>query len=158
MNNSLALSSIKVNLRKFPGGFAPNIVFEGKVCQRIGPLFPEEGVGPKFAQLYVHDPETEHTIRIKNMNLPESMSEKEVKVMEGVLLKLQQMLKNDNPFVKDLLHICEIPEDQLADGKLVISCKERPKGTHERQYNVQQSLSEVSVLTNSMPDDMVIHK
>ena len=66
------------------------------------------------------------------------------------------MLKNVNPFVKDLLHIFEIPEHDLSDGKLVISCKERPAGTHERQYNVQQSFSEVSVLTNSLPGDMVI--
>ena len=39
---------------------------------------------------------------------------------------------------------------------MVISCKERPKDAHERKYNLQQSFSEVSVLTNSMPGDMVI--
>ena len=38
------------------------------------------------------------------------------------------------------------------------SCKERPTGSHSRKYNIQQSLSEVSVLTNSMPGDMVLHK
>ena len=68
------------------------------------------------------------------------------------------MLKEVNPFVKDLLHIGEIPDQDLSEGKLIISCKERPKGTHERQYNVQQALYEVSVLTNSMPGDMILHK
>jgi hypothetical protein len=68
------------------------------------------------------------------------------------------MLKDINPYVKDILHICEIPDQKLSVGKLIISCKERPKGSHERQYNLQQSLSEVSVLTNSVPGDMVLHK
>ena len=40
----------------------------------------------------------------------------------------------------------------------MISCKERPKGTHERTYNQQTSLSEVSVLTNSQPGDIVVRK
>ena len=51
-NNALALSSVKVNIKKFTGGFAPCVVFEGKVHQKIGPLLPEDGEQPKFAQLY----------------------------------------------------------------------------------------------------------
>ena len=158
LNNALALSSLIVNVKKFSGGFAPSVIFEGKVCQKIGPILPEDGEQPKFAQLYVHDPATEHTTRIKNMSLPDSMSKHEVEIITNMLLKLQQMLKDVNPFVKDLLHICEIPEDELSNGKLVISCKERPTGSHERKYNVQQNLSEVSVLTNSLPGDMVLRK
>ena len=42
-NNALALSSVKVNIKKFTGGFAPCVVFEGKVHQKIGPLLPEDG-------------------------------------------------------------------------------------------------------------------
>ena len=137
LNNALALSSVKVNIKKFTGGFAPCVVFEGKVHQKIGPLLPEDGEQPKFAPLYVHDPSTEHTTRIKNMSLPDSMNRKEVETMSNMLLKLQQMLKDVNPFVKDLLHICEIPEEELSNGRLVISCKERPTGSHERQYNAQ---------------------
>ena len=92
------------------------------------------------------------------MNLPKSLNKNEIDIMEKILLKLQDMLKEVNPFVKDIMHICEIDEDKLTDGKLVISCKERPTGAHERRYNVQQSLSEVSVLTNCMPGDMIIRK
>ena len=157
-NNALALSSLAVNIKKFSGGFAPCVVFEGKVSQRIGPLFPEEGEEPKFAQLDVHDPGTEHTTRIQNINLPNTMTKKEIQTSTHLLLKLQELLKEVNSFVKDLLHICEIQDDELALGKLVISCKDRPEGSHARQYNAQQSLSEVSVLTNSMPGDMVLRK
>ena len=115
LNNALALSSVQVKVRNFSGGFVPCVVFEGKVCQKIDPLLPEEGDDPRFAQLYVVDPATEHTIRIRNMNLPDSMTEREIHLMEDLLKKLQEMLKNVNPFVKDLLHICKIPEDQLSD-------------------------------------------
>ena len=69
-------------------------------------------------------------------------------------------MKEVNPFVKDLLHICEIPDSDLTDGKLIISCKkeDRPKNTHERRYNIQQSFNEVSILTNSVPGDLVLRK
>ena len=158
LNNALTLSSIQVRTKKFNSAFVPNVIFEGKVCQWIGPIIPDAGDEPKFAQLYVHDPATEHTRRVKNMNLPISMTNKEVSIISGIMVRLQQMLKETNPFVKDIMHICEIPDQELLEGKLIISCQERPKGTHERKYNVQQSLSEVSVLTNSMPGDMVLHK
>ena len=86
------------------------------------------------------------------------MTKKEIEIITKILLRLQELLKEVNPFVKDLLHICEIPDEELTEGKLVISCKERPEGSHARKYNVQQSLSEVSVLTNSMPGDMILRK
>ena len=56
------------------------------------------------------------------------------------------------------MHICEISDDEIKKGKLGISVKERPKDSHERQYNTQSSLSEVSILTNSEPGDLVLRK
>jgi hypothetical protein len=58
-NNALALSSIIVNERKFSNGYNPSVIFEGKVSQLYGPLFPEDGESPRFAQLYVHDSSTQ---------------------------------------------------------------------------------------------------
>ena len=72
--------------------------------------------------------------------------------------KLQDLMIEVNPFVKDFLHICEIPDEEIKEGKLVISCKARTSGKHERRYNEQQSLSEVSVLTNSEKGDLVLRK
>ena len=105
LNNALTLSSLQVRTKTFDSGFAPNIIFEGKVCQWIGPMLPEEGKEPKFAQLYVHDPATEHTQRVKNMSLPKAMNNKEIDIITDIMIKLQQMLKEINPFVKDVLHI-----------------------------------------------------
>ena len=74
--------------------------------------------------------------------------------------KLQAIVKEVNPYVKDFLHICEIPDEDLMDGKIVISCRkeDRPKDSHERRYNEQQCLSEVSILTNSVSGDLVMRK
>ena len=156
-NNALALSSVKVVHRKFANGFAPNVVFEGKVSQMYGPLQAEEGEVPRFAQLYVHDPATQQVARYKNMHLPTNLTKKQTLTISHILKDLQELLIDVNPFVKDYIHVCEIPDEDIIEGKLVISCK-APKDAHERRYNLQQSFSEVSVLTNSEPNDIVLRK
>ena len=159
-NNALALSSIRVNERKFSNGYNPSVIFEGKVCQMYGPLLPGSGEEPRFAQLYIHDPATENTLRVRNMCLPTSLSKKQIEIITKTLEKLQSLMKTVNPFVKDFIHICEIPDKELKNGKIVISCKkeDRPRAAHKRRYNLQQSLSEVSILTNSVPSDLVLRK
>ena len=159
-NNALALSSIVVNERKFANGFNPSVIFEGKVTQLYGPLLPENGEEPKFAQLYVHDPSTEHTMRVQNMSLPTTLSKRHVQIITETIKKLQILLREINPFVKDFLHICEIPDEDLKYGKIVLTCNKSdlPKDAHERRYNPQTSLSEVSILTNSVPGDLVMRK
>jgi hypothetical protein len=159
-NNALALSSIQVNEKRFANGYCPSVIFEGKVTQYCGPMLPDEGQEPRFAQLYIHDPATEHTSRFNNMSLPSNLSKAQTTIIQNSLQKLQEILKTINPFVKDLLHVCEIPDDELRDGTIIISCKkeDRPKDSHDRRYNLQQTLSEVSVLTNSVPGDLVMRK
>ena len=156
--NALSLSSIKVNERKFSGGFIPNVIFEGKVMQISGPLKAEEGEKPVFSQLYVHDPQLELSQRIDNMHLPTNLSGQEIKIIRKIMKSLQDLLKKVNPYIKDFIHICEIPEEDLAQGKLVISAEARPAGQHERRYNKQDCLTEVSILTNSHPHDLVLRK
>ena len=121
-------------------------------------MIAEQDEIPRFSQLYVHDPATENTLRISNMNLLSSLTKKQIETVKNIMPKLQNLMKEVNPYVKDFMHICEIPDEQLKEGKLVISCKERPKGAHERTYNKQTSLSEVSILTNSEPGDIVLRK
>ena len=157
-NNALALSSLQVTNRMFPDGYNPSVVFEGKVSQRCGPLIVEDGEQPRFAQIYICDPATQHSIRMENMYVPKSLTEKQIKCMSGVLKKLQALLMEINPYIKDFLQICEIPDDEIAEGKLVISCKARPDGEHARRYNAQQSLTEVSILTNCESGDLVFRK
>ena len=157
-NNALALASLKKVERRFTGSYNPSVIFEGKVTILCGPLMAEPHEQPRFAQLYIHDPSTQHTVRVKNMNLPSSLSKKQRESITQTMKKLQDLMMEINPYVKDFIHVCEIPEDEIKEGKLVISCKARPEAEHERRYNEQLNLSEVSVLTNSQPGDLVLRK
>ena len=96
---------------------------------------PESGEDPKFSQLYVKDPALETAHRQQNMSLPGSMSPKDRNTIYTILEQLQELMKEINPFVKDFRMICEIPEEELLDGQLVISAKAKPTEAHERQYN-----------------------
>ena len=155
-NNAVCLTSIKVNMRHFKKGFNPSIIFEGKATQLAGPLKAADGEQPCFAQLYVHDPVLESSLRFKNMVIPANMSHAQKRVIENILTKIQKLLHNLNPFVQDFKQVIEIPIEEFGHGKIVISAKARPTGEHKRRYNTQINLQEVSILTNSMPHDLVL--
>ena len=54
--------------------------------------------------------------------------------------------------------IIELPDEDVLDGKLVISESAKPANEHERRYNVPTGFNEVSVLTNETRYSIVIHK
>ena len=115
------------------------MVYEGKVNYLVGPLEAADGERPCFAQLYVHDPSLETGLRLSGMTIPAGTSERQKKILQQVLVKVQDDLHKFNPFVRDFKQIAEIDEDELGQGKIVISAKARPTGEHERQYNQQVS-------------------
>ena len=137
INNAVCLTSIKGKQRTFGGGFAPNVVYEGKVTYLVGPLQAAEGEKPCFAQLYVHDPSLETGLRLSGMTIPAGTSGRQRKILQQVLVKVQNELHQFNPFVRDFKQIVDIPETELGEAKIVISAKARPNGEHERRYNEQ---------------------
>ena len=141
-NNGLCFSSIKVKEKRF-NRFTPSIILQGKLYHLMGPLQAAEGETPVFAQLYVHDPALETTQRLANMHLPSNLTRAEREVAPVILLELQEWLKTNNPFAKSFIQVVEYPEEQMADGRLVISAKRRPAGEHARRYNQQTSFGEV---------------
>ena len=157
LNNAVCLTSIKVKTKDFGKGYSPNIIFEGKVTQLAGPLKASDGDRPYFAQLYLHDPLLESTQRFKNMTIPANMTKSQKKILEHLLQKIQSILHKHNPFVKDFKQVLDIPSDDLLLGKIVITAKARPIGEHQRRYNEQLKLQEVSILKNSEPHDLVLH-
>ena len=158
INNAVCLSSLKVQTRHFDRGFNPNIIFEGKVQQFVGPIQAAEGEQPRFAQIYVHDPKLESSIRFQNMSIPENISTKQKEILKDVLQVVQKALHKHNPFIRDLKQIKDIPTEELEEGKLIISAKNRPVGEHERRYNAQTNLQEISILRNSEPHDIVLQQ
>ena len=159
LNNSLCLTSIQVKTRDFANSrFCPSIIFQGRATQRAGPLIAAEGDTPCFAQLLIHDPSLQSSIRFQNMTIPANMSSVQKKMIKEILEELQLELQKHNPFVQDFMQVIEIPPENLEHGKIVISAKNRPLGEHARRYNEQLNLKEVSILTNSEPHDLVLYQ
>ena len=132
------------------------VVFEGRVQHRVGPLKAEEGEIPRFVQLYVHDTSLETAQRFKNMYIPANVSHTHKQQLGEILTTVKEALHANNPFIKDFKQIIEIGEEQLPQGKIIISAKSRPTGEHARRYNEQLNLQEVSILTCSEPHDLVL--
>ena len=157
INNALALSSIQVKLKRF-NGFTPAVIFQGKVVHATGSLIPKEGESPKFSQLYLCDPILEKSQRFANIVLPERTSSKDKNDLKKLIPILQEEIRKVNPYVMDLMMIMEIPDKDLANGKIIMSAKAKPKEEHARRYNLPTSLQEVSILTDSQPNDLVLRK
>ena len=121
-------------------GFQPTVVFQGRLQHRVGPLQADEGEIPRFVQLYVHDSSLETSQRFKNMYIPTNMSQPQRNKLERILNTVQEALHTNNPFIKDFKQIMEIGEEQLPEGKIVISAKSRPSGEHAHRYNEQLNL------------------
>ena len=65
-------------------------------------------------------------------------------MLSGILETVQNELHDHNLFIQDFLQIKDIPEEDIGQGKIVISAKKRPAAEHERRYNEQHNLQEVS--------------
>ena len=151
INNALAMAIIKVHYKKQPqGNYKPQVIIQGKAYYYIGPLEVEEGQAPKFASLYVHDPALEGVARKNNLYLPKYTSPTERHTVEGLLLELQEELREHNPYIRDFLQICQIPEDEIQEAAFVISEKQKPQNAGSRTYT-SHHLTEVSVM---MPEEV----
>ena len=156
LNNSCCLSSLKANEWQFR--YAPTVIFQGQVHQFAGPLQARDGETPIFAQLYVLDPSLEFTTRFANLSVPQNIMVQERGELGEILFEVQELLKRDNPYIKDYRQIIKIPDEELATGRLVISASARPTGEHEHRYNSPVCLEEVSVLSNNGRHNLVITK
>ena len=156
INNAVCLSSVSVHERTFTN-FNPSVIFQGRVVQRMGPLQAEPGTRPCFAQLYVLDSSLETTTRFMNMTIPADTPQNTKNILKKLLQNVQQVMHDNNPFIKDFKQILEIPEEELHGGKVVISAGARPQQGHARVYNAQVNLAELSIVTNEQRHDVLLN-
>ena len=89
-NSLLACTSFGANVNdEFQGRGVSNFSIHGQIYHLIGPLLPEEGQVPRFAQLYIYD--TEHEIR-NRLSLMQNLD-------VTILQNLQNMLNMVNPYI-----------------------------------------------------------
>ena len=111
---------MKVKYKKQPqGSYKPQVMIQGKAYYYIGPLEVGEGETPKFASLYVHDPTMEGAQRANSLYLPRGASENERRICESILQDPQRELREHNPYIRDFLKICKIPEEQIRAASFV---------------------------------------
>ena len=156
INNGVCLSSLRVSERRFHG-FAPTVIFQGRAQHRVGSISAAEGEIPRFAQLYVYDSALESSQRFENMMISNDMSNAQKILLKEALQTAQDVIHEHNPFVQDFKQILEMPEEELAQGKIVITAK-TPIHEHPRRYNAPSNLQEVSILMNPGKHDLVLQK
>ena len=156
LNNAVCLSSLQIRERD-PGGFNPSVVFQGRHHLRTGALLPAAGEQPVYAQLYVFDAALESTQRFQNMRIPNSTSNAQKAVLKQILQIVQGVIHENNPYVKDFKQVMEMPDEEIGEGKIVISAK-GPSNEHSRRYNAPTNLNEVCILMNPGKHDLVLQK
>ena len=83
----------------------------------------------------VLDPRLEFTTRFANLSVPQNIMVQERGELGKILFEVQELLKRDNPYIKDYRQIIKILDEDMATGRLVISASARPTGKHEHRYN-----------------------
>ena len=137
VNNATSLSSFVVNERRQESGTS-SVVMQGKLTQLIGSLQPPEGSRPMFSQLYTVDPETEASSREGCFYLPDSLSRPQKAALTALMWKVVAVLRRDNALVSDFTMACEsFEQQQVKEGRVVISTRAKPADAHERTYNLQ---------------------
>ena len=77
-------------------------------------------------------------------------SRKERVISEETLIQLQGKLRQNNPYIRDFLQICPIPDEAIDVVSFVITGKQKPLSAGPRTYT-KRHLTEVSVI---MPEQV----
>ena len=146
-NNSLALATWGCDSLDFKTW--PNFKFQGKCYHAIGALKPEKGQPRKFAQWYIHDESISAEMEANGRIMDQYGS---VDLSKETMLKLQNMLHEVNPYIKDFQTISEIPEELIKDIQFILKREGKPTDQHVRKYNLP-TCEEVALITlNDKPD------
>lgn len=161
LNNALALASQVVeetNMTQDQHTWMTNVVIKRKLFHKMPySLMPAEGQTPRFAQIYVYDPEqdegAEVHIRLGHMTLQSSTTIATKRKLLLLLTKLQQWLRKCNPYVRDFIQVCEIPTEEVEKMQLMISPTIQRGHDHSGVYNPPTGLKEVQVLMEDSPTE-----
>ena len=119
------------------GGWMPTFRVQGQVQHLHGSLLPLPNEQAKFLQIYFvgdYQAQAEQRCAISSND----------KTKLDLILKLQEMLHQCNPYVKDFKYVLE-HENLGTDYKVVIDSKQKPSGSHRGRYN-EPACNEVAVI------------
>ncbi|KAI5429927.1 hypothetical protein KIW84_034492 [Lathyrus oleraceus] len=111
---------------------------QGAFYHNIGGFYPNEGVRPRFLQLYIYDTDNElHNRMQENPQLHQNVDH-----------KLQKMLHQFNPFVIRFKQLSILPN--ISECSLIL--KERPSNHH--QYNLPTAEQLAAIIVGCDADSM----
>ena len=113
-------------------------VVGGHVYHRMGPLLPDDGRDPQFAQLFCYDPDHELENRMKVLQ----------DMNPTTLRDLQGMLHEHNHWVRQLRNVANMDGDEWQ----IHIAEDVKAGIDTRRYNAPESL-QVSILMGRSDDD-----
>lgn len=127
-----------------PGAGLHSLAVNGVIHHRMGPLDPEGGAAPAFAQLYVCDDqlalETRQNLRVAGGNSP---------LRPDTLSSLQHMLHRDNHYAQHFRAAFSTATAATPEIRLVISVD----GSVDRRTHNAPTASEVAVVVPDRDDD-----
>ena len=162
MNNLFSFTSLGFDNNSLPQApgkkhFKPNVIVQGQMHHRIGPLIPENGDPKSFAQFWVHDedylPEEEVQARLRTQKSKPS-------IKRETLEKLQEMLRMCNPYINDFKTVSDLPDEITQQYKFVLRYdKKARKEDHERVFNAPTCNEIALVALNEAiePADVQLH-
>ncbi|KAE8240488.1 hypothetical protein A4X13_0g7779 [Tilletia indica] len=142
-NNALSFTSLGVSEQHLGASQTGIYTFkiQGALHHRIGGLRPADGEASKFAQIYFHETDSKAMAQRRLQFFNGGMD-------EDVLLKLQDILTQSNPYVQVLLAAKDrIPAliSQGKDPELHILAPQNVAGSDPRRYN-RPTADEVAVI------------
>jgi hypothetical protein len=158
-NNVLSMTSLGTKEMSFPPGDGGVYSFriKGALYHEHGPMVASQGKEPKFAQIYIHDPDDMDRQLENRMNIFGDGS-----LDEQVLRTLQDLLHVHNPLVQIYKYAGEVLRDELEKPvtlqlRMLDSANKDP-----RTYNAPTA-NEIGILIVGMdeeeyqPRDIVLH-
>ena len=166
-NNAFSMASLGLEGREIkPGqsfaakggqatikGFMPVLKFQGAFYHALPPLKPEDGQPRKFAQIYIHDGNEDYEVKQRQSHFKKKLDER-------IMLDLQKMMHEVNPYVKDFIAISKLPEEQMQNITFIMRRDRKPDIQHARKYNIPTCNEVALVALNEVNDhaDVRIHR
>ncbi|RIA81270.1 hypothetical protein C1645_675349, partial [Glomus cerebriforme] len=132
-NNVLACTSFGADINVIAGQGISDFCIHGQVYHRIGSLLPEDGIQPKFAQLYIYDFEHENANRHNVM--PD--------LDDAILRNLLNVLDECNPYIQNFRHVRDLIQTNVPDEIFMVIHADRTRDSCH--YNAP-SASEVAAI------------
>lgn len=147
-NNSLQMVSTSAANASFQHGGPQPYKICGTLSHLVGPLRPEQGQRPQYAQLWIYDADEQKEAEMRAADkLPMQP------IVIDVMRKLQAMLRRENPYVSQIMSAADLEERHhgpLPELRLIFKQHAR-QGIARHVYNLPAVPEVAGIIPNTNP-------